>query len=188
MYAVNLRWPDRKIICPRCGKAKHSFIKTRLLWLCKGCKKQFTVKVGTIFEDSALGLDKWMTALDVGKLQERNQFARTRTRALGITQKSAWFMLQRIRVALKKKALESRRRLGSKGSETFIGGEDGTCTRAPFETVALRRAVGKALVMGILTAAAMSAPELCLPPRTTCQCADRSRMAPRATPTKRLLL
>src|SRR5579863_4498211 len=62
-YAVSLRWPNGKIACPRCGAKEHSFISTRHLWFCKGCEKQFTVKVGTIFEDSALGLDKWMTAV-----------------------------------------------------------------------------------------------------------------------------
>src|ERR1700733_14013737 len=61
--AVNLRWPDAKVVCPRCGSDKHSFIKTRRLWFCYPCKRQFTVKVGTVMEDSALGLDKWMTAI-----------------------------------------------------------------------------------------------------------------------------
>ena len=57
--------------CPRCGQAKFSFIKTRRIWFCYPCKKQFTVKVRTIMEDSPLGLDKWMTApLAVGKLQQ----------------------------------------------------------------------------------------------------------------------
>ena len=62
VYAVNLRWPGRKVICPRCSSTEHSFLRTRLMWFCKGCKKQFSVKVGTIFEDSPLGMDKWMTA------------------------------------------------------------------------------------------------------------------------------
>ena len=62
-YAVELRWPDAKIDCPRCGSESHSFLKTRRIWFCNGCKKQFTMKVGTIFEDSPIGLDKWMTAV-----------------------------------------------------------------------------------------------------------------------------
>src|ERR1017187_6229243 len=60
-YAVKLRWPDGKVICPRCSSDSNYFIKTRKLWLCRGCNKQFTLKVNTIFEDSALPLDKWMT-------------------------------------------------------------------------------------------------------------------------------
>ena len=71
-YALNLRWPNGVVACPRCGSEKHSFVKTRRLWHCKGCKKQFTIKVGTIFEDSPLGLDKWMCAYwMLCKLQER---------------------------------------------------------------------------------------------------------------------
>src|SRR5712691_6659606 len=60
--AVALRWPNG-ITCPRCGSKEHSFITTRKIWFCKGCKKQFTVKVGSIFEDSPLGMDKWMLAV-----------------------------------------------------------------------------------------------------------------------------
>src|SRR5229473_558815 len=51
-YAVKLRWPDGKVICPRCSSETNYFIKTRKLWLCRGCDKQFTLKVNTIFEDS----------------------------------------------------------------------------------------------------------------------------------------
>src|SRR5207247_10373862 len=59
-YAVKLRWPDGQVVCPRCSTAKHSFIKTRRIWFCYTCKKQFTVKVKTIMEDSPITLDKWM--------------------------------------------------------------------------------------------------------------------------------
>ena len=61
-YAKSLRFPDSKVICPRRSSDKNYFIKTRKLWLCRGCNKQFTLKVNTIFEDSPLGLDKWMMA------------------------------------------------------------------------------------------------------------------------------
>ena len=50
-YAVKLRWPDGKVVCPRCDGAKHSFIKTRRIWFCYDCNKQFTLKIGTVFED-----------------------------------------------------------------------------------------------------------------------------------------
>src|SRR5437867_10943696 len=99
-YAKLLRWPDGKVSCPRCGSEKNSFIKTRRIWFCYGCQKQFTLKVGTIFEDSALGLDKWMTATWM-LVNCRNGISSYEiARALGITQKSAWFMLQRIRQEL----------------------------------------------------------------------------------------
>src|SRR5438552_2166813 len=62
-FVASLRWPNGKPTCPRCQHQEVSFISTRSLWKCKGCKKQFSVKVGTIFEDSPLGLDKWLAAI-----------------------------------------------------------------------------------------------------------------------------
>src|SRR5713101_4639462 len=99
-YAVSLRWPTGKVTCPRCDSTEHSFISTRRLWFCKGCKKQFTVKVGTIFEDSALGMDKWMIAVWLIVNCKNGISSYEVARALGITQKSAWFMMHRIRLAM----------------------------------------------------------------------------------------
>jgi transposase-like protein len=123
-YAVRLRWHNGKVACPRCNSTEHSFISTRRLWFCKGCKKQFTVKVGTIFEDSALGLDKWMIAVWMIANCKNGISSYEIARALGITQKSAWFMLHRIRLAMHNKDFVQ---LGGKGAEvevdeTFIGG------------------------------------------------------------------
>jgi transposase-like protein len=124
-YAVKLRWPDGKVTCPRCESTEHSFISTRRIWFCKGCKKQFTVKVGTIFEDSAIGMDKWMIAVWLIVNAKNGISSYEVGRALGITQKSAWFMMHRVRLALHgpKDAIQ----LGGRGSEvevdeTFIGG------------------------------------------------------------------
>jgi transposase-like protein len=100
-YAVELRWPDARIDCPRCGSDQHSFISTRKIWFCKGCKKQFTVKVGTIFEDSPIGLDKWMTAVWMIVNAKNGVSSYEIARSIGITQKSAWFMLHRIREAMR---------------------------------------------------------------------------------------
>ncbi|TMQ70559.1 MAG: hypothetical protein E6K80_08150, partial [Candidatus Eisenbacteria bacterium] len=55
--------PDVCLVCPRCDSARHSFLSTRRVWKCLDCKRQFSIKVGTIFEDSPLGLDKWLAAL-----------------------------------------------------------------------------------------------------------------------------
>src|SRR5216684_6308939 len=123
-YAVKLRWPDGKIACPRCEGTEHSFISTRRHWFCKGCKKQFTVKVGTIFEDSALGMDKWMIAIWMIANCKNGVSSYEVARALGVTQKSAWFMLHRIRLAMQNRSIM---KLGGSGSEievdeTFIGG------------------------------------------------------------------
>ncbi len=126
-YAVRFRWPDG-IYCPRCGAQKFSFIKTRKLWYCYACKKQFTVKVKTIFEDSALGLDKWMTAVWMLSNCKNGISSYEVASSLGITQKSAWFMLQRIRKAMKGNAFGQGKIGGGSGSEvetdeTFIGGK-----------------------------------------------------------------
>jgi transposase-like protein len=122
--AVRFRWPGGNVSCPRCGKAKHSFIKTRRIWFCYECKKQFTVKVGTIFEDSPLGLDKWMVALWMLANCKNGISSYELGKALGIRQNSAWFMLHRIREAMKN---EPKGKIGGSGGpvesdETYIGG------------------------------------------------------------------
>jgi len=98
-YAVSLRWPDGKVTCPRCKGSKHSFIKTRRIWFCYDCNKQFTLKVGTVFEDSPIALDKWMTAFWMLANCKNGVSSLEIHRALGVTQKTAWFMLQRLRLA-----------------------------------------------------------------------------------------
>lgn len=97
-YVVSLRWPGGPV-CPRCGAAEHSYISTRRLWKCKACSRQFSVKVGTIFEGSPLGLDKWLPAIWVAANSESGISSHELARLLGVTQKSAWFMLRRIRLA-----------------------------------------------------------------------------------------
>jgi transposase-like protein len=130
--AIRFRWPDGEIYCPRCGAQKFSFIKTRRLWFCYTCKKQFTVKVKTIMEDSALGLDKWMTAVWMLANCKNGISSYEIARDLGITQKSAWFMLQRIRTAMKERKFAGGKLGGGSKSgavveadETFIGGKAG---------------------------------------------------------------
>jgi transposase-like protein len=99
-YAKQLRWPDGKVSCPRCESYEHSFISTRKLWFCKGCKKQFTIKVGTIFEDSPIGLDKWLCALWMLTNCKNGVSSYEVHRAIGVTQKTAWFMLHRLRMVM----------------------------------------------------------------------------------------
>src|SRR5271155_776718 len=107
--------------CPKCSGKKLSFIKTRLMWTCLACRKQFSVKVGTIFEDSAIGLDKWLTAMWLLTNCKNGVSSYEVARALSITQKSAWFMLQRIRFAQHTGSI--RKMSGTvEADETFIGG------------------------------------------------------------------
>jgi len=124
-YAVKLRWPDGIIVCPRCGVAKNSFIKTRKLWFCYACKRQFTIKVKTIMEDSPITLDKWMTAFWLLANAKNGISSHELGRALGVTQTTAWFMLQRIREVMKGRKWSSK--IGGEGNEleadeTFVGG------------------------------------------------------------------
>jgi transposase-like protein len=105
-YALNFRFEDGKVSCPRCGSEKHSFIKTRRIWFCAGCKKQFSLKVGTIFEDSPIALDKWMMAIWMIAACKNGVSSYEMARSIGVTQKSAWFMLHRIREAMKNKSID----------------------------------------------------------------------------------
>lgn len=99
-YFTQLRWPDGVIPCPECGGTDHYFLKTRRIWKCKACKRQFSVKVGTIFEDSPLGLDKWLTATWLVVSAKNGISSCELSRLLGVNQTTAWFMLHRIRAAM----------------------------------------------------------------------------------------
>ena len=124
-FMVERRWP-RGVECPTCGRKDVRFISTRRMWECKAqhARKQFSAKVGTIFEDSALPLDKWLIALWMVANCKNGISSYEVARALGVTQKSAWFMLHRIRLAMQNRSIL---KLGGNGSEievdeTFIGG------------------------------------------------------------------
>ena len=127
-YAKKLRWPDGNIVCPRCKAAKNSFIKTRKLWFCYACKKQFTIKVNTIMEDSPITLDKWMTAFWLLANAKNGISSHELGRSLGVTQTTAWFILQRIRKVMREDfGYGPLRKIGGEGNEleadeTFIGG------------------------------------------------------------------
>ena len=121
-YLVKMRWANG-VACPRCGCMEPSFISTRKIWKCtKGCKKQFSVKVGTILENSALGLDKWLTAIWLIASAKNGISSYELARSIGVKQESAWHMLHRIRAAMEVGSLEKM-----KGTvevdETVIGGK-----------------------------------------------------------------
>jgi transposase-like protein len=100
-----MRWTDGKPECPKCfaveGDRKHYWLDTQKRWKCYQCRKQFSVKVGSIFEDSALSLDVWMVALWMLCNCKNGVSSYEIARATGITQKSGWFVLQRLRLVLK---------------------------------------------------------------------------------------
>src|SRR5271156_5528513 len=108
--------------CPRCGKKRLSFLKTRLIWKCLDCRKQFSVKVGTIFEDSAVPLNKWLTAMWLVGNCKNGISSYEVGKDLKVTQRTAWFMLQRIRHAMHNGTINKM--TGTiEADETFIAGE-----------------------------------------------------------------
>lgn len=151
-FMIALRWPDGVITCPRCGSPRHTFISTRRTWQCtnKECKKMFTVKLGTVMEDSPIGLDKWLTAMWLICNAKNGISSYEIHRAIGITQKSAWFLLHRIRLAMQNGTFEMMS--GTvEGDETFIGGKARNMHKERRENLIKGRgAVGKAIVAGIL--------------------------------------
>ena len=121
-FMVSIRWPDG-VTCPTCGSKEVKFLATRRLWKCKTKhpKQQFSAKVGTVFEDSPIGLDKWLPAMWMVANCKNGVSSWEFHRALGITQKTAWFMVHRIRLAMQ--AGSSKRSSGTiEADETFIGG------------------------------------------------------------------
>jgi transposase-like protein len=123
-YMKCVRWPTGKVTCPRCQSEKVSFISTRKLWTCSECKvkKQFTLRIGTILEDSALPLDKWICAFWLIANAKNGISSYEIGRALGVTQRTGWFMLQRIRLAMQNGTIVKMD--GTvEVDETYIGGK-----------------------------------------------------------------
>jgi transposase-like protein len=116
------RWPDG-ITCPRCTGTVVSFISTRNVWTCKACKKQFSIKLGTIFEDSPIALDKWLTALWMICNDKNGISSYEIGRALAVSQKSSWFMLHRLRLAMQAGSFEKKLCGEIEADETFVGGK-----------------------------------------------------------------
>jgi len=108
-------------MCPRCSSKKATYLSTRLLWKCRDCKKQFSVKVGTIFEDSAVPLDKWLCAMWMLANCKNGVSSYEIGKAIEVTQKTAWFMMHRIRYAQHTGSINKM--TGTiEADETFIGG------------------------------------------------------------------
>jgi len=151
-YMIQVRWPDGKVTCPTCGSEKVTYLAKQRRWKCysKHPRAQFTVKVGTIFEDSPLGLDKWMMAMWLIANCKNGVSSCEIARDLGITQKSAWHMLQRIRLAMRVGSFE---KLGGhvEVDETFIGGKARNMHRADrARKIHGTGGMGKVAVMGLL--------------------------------------
>lgn len=149
VFMAQLRWPEG-VTCPRCNASEVSYLSTRYLWKCKGCKKQFSVKVGTIMEDSPLGLDKWLCGIWMIANCKNGISSYEIHRGLGITQKSAWFLLHRIRLAMQTGTFEKLS--GTiEADETYIGGLARNMHKDKREEkIQGRGGSGKTIVMGLL--------------------------------------
>lgn len=123
-YLAARRWPNGVVTCPRCGSQTVGLVASRRVWQCKTRHPlaQFSIKVGTIFEDSPLGLDKWLPALWMIGNDKNGISSWELHRALGVTQKTAWFMLHRIRLAMQDGTTGGKLG-GAVEDETFIGGK-----------------------------------------------------------------
>jgi transposase-like protein len=123
-FMVGMRWPNGDIVCPRCGRPEPRFLAERRIWQCGKAhpKRQFSIKTGTIFEDSPLGMEKWLPAVWMIVNDKNGISSYEVARALGITQKSAWFMMHRIRKAVENGSLDLLR--GQvEADEAYIGGK-----------------------------------------------------------------
>lgn len=150
-FMVNLRWPNG-VACPTCGSVDVRFIPTRRLWECKSKheKRQFSVKVGTIFEDSPIALNKWLATIWMVANAKNGVSSYEVHRSIGVTQKTAWFMLHRIRLAMQSEDF-SPFSGEVEVDETYIGGKARNMHQSKRkEVIQGRGTAGKAVVMGLL--------------------------------------
>lgn len=138
---AEMRWPVTGPVCPECDAAEPYYLKTAKRWKCRNCRIQFSVKKGSIFEDSALSLTKWMPVLWLLVNCKNGISSYEVAKAVGVTQKSAWFMLHRLRLVLKAAKTSFMFGSGEGGEvevdETFVGG------KAIFQHKSRRRAIQK---------------------------------------------
>jgi transposase-like protein len=120
---VSLRWPDGKVTCPTCGSEKVHFLANQRRWKCstKHPKPQYSIKVGTVFEDSPIGLDKWLPVVWLLTNCKNGISSYEIARDLGVTQKTAWFMLHRVRKAMQHGTFWDKLEGEIEVDESFIG-------------------------------------------------------------------
>jgi transposase-like protein len=151
MFVASLRWPEG-VSCPHCDGKNCPYVASRRIWQCKDCRKQFSVKVGSIFEDSPIPLSKWLPAMWMLVNCKNGVSSYEIARDLGVTQKTAWFMLHRLRLAIHAKSFD---KFGGnvEVDETFIGGKARNMHAAKRKRLGIsqsRSMIGKVAVMGLL--------------------------------------
>lgn len=149
-FVAALRWPDGEPVCPHCEEKGAYFLGTRRIWKCKACKKQFSIKLGTIFEDSPIDLDKWLSAIWLIANAKNGISSYELGRAVGVSQKTGWFMLHRIRLAMQAETFEKLE--GQvEVDETYIGGQARYMHKdRKAKKIKGRGTAGKAIVIGLL--------------------------------------
>lgn len=147
-HFVAKRFPNGPV-CPECGCREPHFIETRLIWRCTGCQKQFSAKKGTIFEDSPIKLSKWLPAMWLIANAKNGISSYELGRSLGVTQKTAWFMNHRIRLAMRAGSFE---KLSGpvEADETYIGGQARFMHHEKRKAKSRDGGAGKVMVMGAL--------------------------------------
>ncbi len=151
-FMIAMRWPDGKVRCPRCDSENVTYLAKARLFKCysKHPQAKFSLKVGTVFEDSPIGLDKWLSAIWLIANAKNGISSYEIHRGLGVTQKTAWFMLHRIRLAMQNKSL-SKLSGHIEVDETFIGGKARNMHKGRrLRTIHGTGGSGKVAVMGLL--------------------------------------
>jgi transposase-like protein len=124
-FMMNLRWPDGKVLCPNCGSDDVAYLPNARVFKCyqKHERQKFSLKVGTIFEDSPIALEKWLPVMWMLVNCKNGVSSWEIHRAIGVTQKTAWFMLQRARLAMQDDHTGGMLGGEVEVDETFIGGK-----------------------------------------------------------------
>jgi transposase-like protein len=153
-YLVQTRWPDGNITCPICNRPEPRYLAKQRRFECRGKhpRKQFSVKVGTIFEDSPIALKSWLLAMWQITACKNGISSYELHRALGVTQKTAWFMNHRIRLAMQDTTTGGSMFGGTvEVDETYIGGKARYMHKDKRQkAIKGRGPLGKAAVMGLL--------------------------------------
>jgi transposase-like protein len=151
-FMFGLRWPNGVVKCPICGSEKVHFLANQRRWKCSvnHDRRQFSIKVGTIFEDSPLGLDKWLPAVWLLTNCKNGVSSYEIARDLDVTQKTAWFMLHRIRKAMQHGSFWTKMEGEIEADESFIGGLARNMHKNKKAKITGTGGSGKAIVMGLL--------------------------------------
>jgi transposase-like protein len=150
-FVAGLRWPDG-VRCPHCDSKDCPYVASRRIWQCKNCRKQFSVKVGSIFEDSPIPLSKWLPTMWLLVNCKNGVSSYEVARDIGVTQKTAWFMLHRLRLAITAKSFD---KFGGnvEVDETYIGAKGRNMHKGKRDRIGMSKGrghLGKVAVMGLL--------------------------------------